>query len=127
MEDIEVEITAHTQIKAKRDDLSPNDYADIDVPGRSESLRYFTQYRQLKNGSTLFTPHQLLTACTLFALDFPDDIPEDLYDEAIAENPTVVAKNGIINELYTDLLEARAEGDLEEFLEEIREFVEEGA
>lgn len=121
MED--VELTAHPKAL---DQKQETDAGDDVVPARSETERYFTQYRTLKDGSSLFTVHNLLTACTVFALDFPDDIPDDLYDEAVAENPPQLLDHSIVGELYTDLLEARAEGDLVDFLQEIREFVEEG-
>ncbi len=107
----EVQITA--QLTPEREpDL------DDDIPKRSETLPYFTQYR-----GVLFSPWNLIVACTIFSRDFPDDVPADLIEASLTAAP-IVGK--VQDELYTDLLEARAENRLPELLAEIREFIEEG-
>jgi len=68
-----------------------------------------------------FTPWDAIKACSHFHRDF-GEVPSDLRDPQTLSLPL----NGIQQELYTDLLEARAEARLPALLTEFHSFIEDG-
>lgn len=74
---------------------------------------YFRQYREH------LSAWDVIRACTEFRRDHPEKMPEDMTDVA------AIGKMGErVAELYTDLLDAHANGELSILLDEMRAFVE---